>query len=159
MSGAATATLDLAAPADGRLQADAVHWLPCTLDYSGPARVSTFFDPHVKEAEEVEGRRMLSGSFRGRGLSGTQLALPSGHEGHVLQPAPGVDSGDDRARWTSAASFPGFVYWNHEARPLDTDAQQRLMEWLPLAEQMHAPISPEEVSKRLAESAAECATV
>jgi hypothetical protein len=107
----------------------------------------------MAEAEEIDGRQLLRGGFRGRGLTGTEVKLPEGYTGHVLHPTNAAAStaaageegqheteqGQEQQQrgWASAATFGGFVYWNHEARPLETDAQMRVMEWLPLAKQVN----------------------
>jgi hypothetical protein len=134
------------------LAPSAVHWLPCSVAYNGPAQVSKFFDSHVTESEAGTSTETppREGCFRGRGLKGAYLDLSKGSRGYVLE-----NVGDRQAgplRWEAKASFGGFTYWNHEGRPLDTDAQQRVFTWLPLAQKVqphHSPSSPEFGPKHL----------
>ena len=55
------------------------HLLPCDIQWSGGAPVSTYFKP--KDA----GNGKLDAAFRGRRLCGTRLEPPLGYTGALLQ--------------------------------------------------------------------------
>ncbi|KAG6543020.1 hypothetical protein Mapa_015516 [Marchantia paleacea] len=130
----------------GRLQL-----LPCSIGHNGRAAVSTFFTP-AASGETSEGLRVQKAAFRGRGLQGDALELPSNNCGYVL----GKDSkitnrygGFDE--WQTLAQFRNMTYWNHDSRPSSSDPLPRCFDWLHLSEIIHGSISAEGVASMIAE--------
>ena len=90
---------------------------------------------------------MLEAGFRGRFMKGSEMALPDGFGGAVLERrTPACDGGEPSAAvWTAAATFSSFHCWNHDTAPAPTDGVRRAMEWAALAAHIHRPVDPEEV--------------
>ena len=78
---------------------EAVHRLPCRIDYDGPGRIEEYFHPQYinsddetgieEEQEGVSERKkdqegLMEASFHGRRLVGRRLALPQGVTGITL---------------------------------------------------------------------------
>jgi len=156
--------LSLAAPA----AAPPVHWLPCKIDYSGPANVETYFvvtepaaastsDAAAAGAGEAAGHAPppLEAALRGRRLRGARQPLPAGYRGVVLAAAPPpAGDADVSHAWRATEGFGALTYWNHDAPPGPMDAAQRALDWLPLAARVHAAIDPDAVEAALAREAA-----
>ena len=78
-----------------------MHLLPCRVDYvvegdsgCGSARVSSFFDPVVRDTNDtvsVSGEKvpLYGATFRGRMLRGVELKVPDGYQGVVLREEKG----------------------------------------------------------------------
>lgn len=134
--------LDYASAAGAR-----VHLLPCTVETTGPCPVGRYFETLITDGD-------LPGSlqtyFRGRKLVGAQLQLPESYSGAVVRREVAQPAGDEEAGvagmvWHATAAFESFCYWNHDAAPHPTDGVQRALQWIALAEEMHAPVSEEQV--------------
>ncbi|MBW0534421.1 hypothetical protein O181_074136 [Austropuccinia psidii MF-1] len=66
---------------------DTLHLMPFSIDYDGPAQISTYFLPRPLAPEPTPGgenQSCFEASFRGRYLHGTQLKVPQGYTGIVL---------------------------------------------------------------------------
>jgi len=138
---------------EGANQAVDLHLLPCTIKYTGPAAVDSYFLP----TEENEG--VLSASFRGRLLKGRTLRLPPGYKGLVLsensrkheeeeeEDQPRGEASSGQQEWEISGSFDKFAYWNHDTQPSDNDTPPRWIEWLSLAEEIHKPVTEEELQR------------
>lgn len=61
-----------------------VHSIPCNVQYTGPAEVSSNFI-----REQVDGESAERGMFRGRGMEGAEWKAPEGYEIHVLKERKG----------------------------------------------------------------------
>ncbi|GMH40902.1 hypothetical protein BSKO_08806 [Bryopsis sp. KO-2023] len=130
------------------------HWLPCEIEYSGPGRVSEYFEVVSEgggEASEEE-KNSLTTTFRGRQLRGCAVPLETGFEGHVLE----VDSsrsslvdGEPVRTWKSVQKFQSINIFNHDIAVSDTDPPLRCLEWLGVASAVAAPIDPKEIDKKL----------
>ncbi|CAJ0950709.1 unnamed protein product, partial [Mesorhabditis belari] len=58
-----------------------IHSIPCSMDYTGPAAVQSYFFHDVCPETNV-----LKAALRGRGLDGGLIQSPSGYEFVVLKP-------------------------------------------------------------------------
>ncbi|PLW06505.1 hypothetical protein PCANC_25255 [Puccinia coronata f. sp. avenae] len=115
---------------------DALHLMPFSIDYHGPAEISKYFltrpvsanDPSSARAngkQEDVGQQKLEcfeGSFRGRYLHGTRLAIPEGYTGLVLSsssssPASSSQQPDQSAHPKASSS--------HQAGPQPTTSRTR----------------------------------
>ncbi|EFP07407.1 hypothetical protein CRE_26458 [Caenorhabditis remanei] len=61
-----------------------VHSIPCSVQYTGPAEVSSNFI-----REQIDGESAERGMFRGRGMEGAEWKAPEGYEIHVLKERKG----------------------------------------------------------------------
>ncbi|KAI8464824.1 MAG: ribonuclease H2 non-catalytic subunit-domain-containing protein [Monoraphidium minutum] len=129
--------------------AAAVHWLPIKTSHTGPCKVDEFFKPEPS-TDQAAGAQVLEAHLRGRHLKGVTRQLPAGYAGVVVAPgAPSADSSADERPWCSAATFGGLTYWNHDAAPAASDWQARCLDWLALADKVHAPVSLQAVEEEL----------
>ncbi|KAI4880161.1 hypothetical protein NFI96_031178 [Prochilodus magdalenae] len=118
-----------------------IHLLPCEVEHDGPAQVSKFFTPTVKQ---LKCERTVS--FRGRGLKGQEVNCPKGYTGLVLKEVqrPSSDqeaSNTEKDRIVKVSSvFHNFTYWNLETPPTSDDCVVMAMAWPKLAEMIHAPV-------------------
>ncbi|KAI7801856.1 ribonuclease H2 subunit C [Triplophysa rosa] len=112
-----------------------VHLFPCEIEHDGPAEVSAFFTPTLKERKHE-----VSVSFRGRGMKGQELNCPQGYTGLVLKEVqkPASDQEDRIVKVSSV--FHNFTYWNLETPPTSDDGVVMAMEWPMLAEAIHGPV-------------------
>ncbi|BDA40791.1 probable ribonuclease H2 subunit C at N-terminal half [Coccomyxa sp. Obi] len=126
-----------------------LHWLPCSIKYTGVAKVGAYFLP-TPTGTSVDGKAVQEAYFRGRQLKGTQLQLPQGYRGQILRrTAEEHADGDSTPQWSPDMAFREFVYWKHGLDPICTDSAQRRMAFLKMSEQLHAPVSSEEIQQEL----------
>ena len=113
----------------------APHLVPCEISYTGPAPVSMYFKPRAPAAAGGASEAAL----RGRQLRGRALELPDGVRGAVLQDTvqASVADGEER-RWVHTGSFDALTYWKHDDAPTAHDAAARTLEWVKLAQVLHA---------------------
>lgn len=118
-----------------RVDKSQIHLLPCEIEHDGPAEVSRFFTPTVKDQKYEK-----TVSFRGRGLKGQEVSCPQGYTGLVLKEVqrPSSDQEDRIVKVSSV--FNNFVYWNLETPPTSDDGVVMAMAWPKLAEMIHAPV-------------------
>nr|CAG4644446.1 EOG090X0IC1 [Lepidurus arcticus] len=134
-----------------------VQLLPCRIEQRGPANVSSYFNPYIRKSESSESKSTLKTetdeagqaaneglvcSFRGYPLEGQRLAMPDHYKGLVIEKTCGVDDSKDGTGSYDAfvsTSFSGITYWNWDSIPSKNDALQQALDWIPLAEALHAP--------------------
>ena len=114
----------------------APHLVPCEISYTGPAPVSMYFKPRAPAAGS---NAPSEAALRGRQLRGRALELPDGVRGAVLQDTvqASVADGEER-RWVHTGSFDALTYWKHDDAPTAHDAPARTLEWVKLAQVLHA---------------------
>ena len=102
--------------------------LPCHIDYNGPAPVEEYFKDH----------------FRGRKLVGTEVKLPVGYTGHVLDSSDKgrttyTDNTQTEERtWHEKSRFERVtVYGNSAAVGDDSVYVRGIVEWTALAGVIH----------------------
>lgn len=119
-----------------------VQLLPCRIQHDGPAPVAAFLRARPGPGGE------LWASFRGRRLGGRELPLPPGYRGLLLR---GGEPGEPpEAGWvTLTGSFGAITDWGADTAPLPGRGLARALQWGPLAQALHAPVS--EVSDEEAE--------
>ncbi|KAJ1679892.1 hypothetical protein EV182_001115 [Spiromyces aspiralis] len=68
-----------------------LHQLPCSIDYEGPAPVSTYFSPRLAAQQSSPSAggdgKHYEVSLRGRGLEGVVVDIPCGYQVVVLEKA------------------------------------------------------------------------
>ena len=113
--------------------------LPCSVQYTGRARVSTYFKPEPLGADPAQ----LTARFRGRWLEGQKLRVPDGYTGSVLvdSNAASIADGETR-RWLRKAAFDELVYYKHDEKPVDSDQLRKCMRFLDVASVLHAELPP-----------------
>lgn len=125
-----------------RIESVDVHLLPCAIEHSGDAQVSTYFHPRCS-GTFVEEAEVLESSFRGRALRGTKLALPDEYTGYIMVKKEREEEGLGLA-WATTHTFQDLHYWNHDSQPTKGDGICRCLDWAALAVQVHAPVAVEE---------------
>ncbi|EIE26593.1 hypothetical protein COCSUDRAFT_32223 [Coccomyxa subellipsoidea C-169] len=126
-----------------------LHWLPCSIGYTGVAKVGAYFLPAPTGAS-VDGKAIQEAYFRGRQLKGTRLELPSGFSGQILRrTAEQQADPSTHAQWSSDMAFKDFVYWKHGLDPIRTDGAQRRLDFLTISGQLHAPVTAEDIQQEL----------
>ena len=115
----------------------AAHFLPCEINYTGPAIVSAYFKP-------ITGKRCREATFRGRALKGVDLQLPDGYVGAILQDTVQADVADGESRrWMHRGSVNAITLWKHDEVPHEDEAIFKCMRWTALADIIHADHSEE----------------
>ncbi|KAK9916495.1 hypothetical protein WJX75_003327 [Coccomyxa subellipsoidea] len=116
-------------------EARTLHWLPCSINYTGVAKVSAYFLPSPTGAI-VDGKAIQEAFFRGRQLKGTRLQLPSGFHGRILRRAAEQQADlNTHGQWAPDVAFSEFFYWKHGLDPIRTDSAQRRLDFLKISEQ------------------------
>ncbi|KAM4880102.1 ribonuclease H2 subunit C [Sylvia borin] len=115
--------------------------LPCRIQHDGPAPVAAFLRVQPGPGGE------LCASFRGRRLGGRELPLPPGYRGVVLRgdeagEPPLGEPEDPQAEWvTVTGSFEAITDWGADAAPPPNRGLARALQWGPLAQALHAPVT------------------
>lgn len=138
--------------ADQESSQRAVHWLPCTVESNGPARVTSYFSSTVKRMDtQLDGQEVLEAHFRGRQLKGAFVKLPEGYKLLHLSKDPGAPgSKQGSGAWQVQQSCQHFMYWKHDEDCTKTDSVRRCLELLPLSYQVHRAVSPDAVEEQQA---------
>ncbi|KAF8072388.1 hypothetical protein HT031_000047 [Scenedesmus sp. PABB004] len=127
-------------------EAPSVHWLPFGIGHEGPAAVGTYWAVEPEASGDGSGAAVCTAHFRGRRLKAAgglprPGAAPRGRRG-------GADT--EQRSWQAVQQFRGLTLWNHDAPPAPSDWHARCIDWLALAEQVHAPVTLEAVEAELA---------
>ncbi|GBG63949.1 hypothetical protein CBR_g39953 [Chara braunii] len=86
------------------VETQAVHSLPCSIQFNGPASVSKYLVP--KETDMIiDGLQVKEAAFRGRKLLGTTIPLPNGYGGIVLSNVSAAGSSSVSSSSSAAASY------------------------------------------------------
>ncbi len=108
-----------------------VHLLPCSIDYSGPANVSSFFKVQTKRKRTRKSgeEEVFSSHFRGRLLHGIEYSLPQPVVGHYSSSLSSsgrcfIESPMDASSDISSNKvlrvddvFHSLVVWDHDKDP------------------------------------------
>lgn len=123
-----------------------VHLLPCCIKHDGPTEVSQYFKPKPTGVVGEDGLPLQQSHFRGRLLEGTTLPLPHNYSGFVLGKKNSAKKSDESSNsWETSATFNDITYWNHDSVPSNNDDFSRAFHWIPVAEALHTPVTPEEL--------------
>jgi len=125
-------------------QPQIVHLLPCQIDHTGPAKVSSYFI-QTHGTDPASGGSCTTAAFRGRQLFGIMSRLPPGYKGCVY--AERVDHDTERMEEDAEImhecidQFDEFTVWKHDNAPdTKTDPFFVAMEWSNIATHLHTPI-------------------
>lgn len=80
-------------------------------------------DVQAPNKSDIEQKKVLTASFRGRPLQGRKVNLPTGFKGCLV-------SRDGKI----SEKFNDFTYWNWDQLPKDDDKVVQAMKWLNLSE-------------------------
>ena len=103
--------------------------LPFSLDHSGKAHVSQFFESTVQTNSPSD----LRASFRGRPLRGREVAVPSGCIGIVVR----ADGKQGQQTLVPAASFSHITSWKWDQDPA-SDSLSAAFDWPEVAAAIHS---------------------
>ncbi len=103
-----------------------INFLPCSIDYDGPAAVSTFFI--VKEKENL-----LESHFRGRLLVGKEYEVPQ----HLFAVHAVVSKSDDQktTNLSVVSEVKKLNMWQHN-RPPAINELDECMDWIDIADEV-----------------------
>ncbi|KAG4302561.1 hypothetical protein PCK1_001145 [Pneumocystis canis] len=132
-----------------------VHLLPCHIHWDGPANVSKYF--HVRSIPDSSA---YYATFRGRGLEGHSVVLPSNYEGvvynlenntsDIFKQLPNNNTEEDLTdldettdsikKWNRIGTFSTFNIWDHQSFHNQTHKNpiRALEEWIDLASILHS---------------------
>jgi hypothetical protein len=114
------------APEEENQNKSTMHFLPCTIDYNGPAPVNSFF--HVSKV-----KINFKSALRGRELIGTELQLTDGVVGiNAVQSKP-IDNTE--TVWNTTGEFDKIMIWQHDLAP-DLVPMQDLLDWFAIADKV-----------------------
>lgn len=118
-----------------------VHLMACEVDHDGEAQVSDYFDPTVRvegtSSGVQNGESALSASFRGRGLKGCVLNIPTGYSGFVMKEGRRPITDEEDRVMKATHKFSQFTYWNLETPTSNNDATVKAMQWINIASALH----------------------
>lgn len=132
-----------------------MHWLPCAIDHTGEVPVNDYFLPRASGSGKLSGSEAKEAAFRGRRLRGATMMLPEHYSGFVLKREESLhekSSSQSKPSWSTAGTFDKFSYWNHDTPASSMDTAPRVVEWLALADLVHAPVTCEQIEAQLLKS-------
>ncbi|XP_057341824.1 ribonuclease H2 subunit C [Microplitis mediator] len=113
-----------------------VHSVPCKIRSTGPANVSKYFVPYIRTTDNAH----FDVSFRGYPLHGKKLSVPKGYKGIAFFEKNKPVNPDSQRNFNSTECFTEFTYWNWDKLPSRNDAFDAALDWVEIAEALHAPI-------------------
>lgn len=121
------------------------HWMPCEIEHTGSAPVSSFFEPNITETAGAASKDApsLTSSFRGRPLLGSELSLPDGFVAVTLR------NGrlDDEPTLRPMERVSKLIHWNWDQPSGTNSSAHQAMDWLKVSEELHKPVSAEQIKK------------
>lgn len=138
-----------------------LHFLPCTIHYNGPAKVSCYF---VQEKHQ----HTLKASYRGRALKGIVMEAPKGFVGRIVEiEAPPEKSVMKKRKWEEGSigseqefptqqtregslsgRFDQYVYWTYTDDAFSDPLPNKWHSWVEeVSPVIHKRISEEEMNK------------
>ncbi|KAJ9515244.1 hypothetical protein QJQ45_002376 [Haematococcus lacustris] len=145
--------------------------------FNTPMRSGFDFKRRTRERAAIVGSQepILEVQLRGRQLRGRAIALPPGYTGLLLSTSSqGQGAGQGGSQSLDYGSqgegqhhglqpepvrtwkcehgdhFDSVTYWNHDATPGKSDTQRRVLDWLTVASEVHARVTPQAVNEQLA---------
>eukprot|EP00045_Choanoeca_perplexa_P000120 m.13053 g.13053 ORF g.13053 m.13053 type:complete len:158 (+) comp10087_c0_seq1:35-508(+) len=136
---------------EGQAPSQTVHFLPCQIQHDGKAPIQQYFNPVIEEEAGVAGPAASAGTvykatLRGRWLRGSTLPMQSGCKGVILQSVHKVENDQTDSHYHAKYSFKEVTCWNLETTPSDADSMVQAMLWPNTAQEIHAPLSSEQVA-------------
>ncbi|KAK9719121.1 Ribonuclease H2 non-catalytic subunit (Ylr154p-like) [Popillia japonica] len=115
--------------------------MPCKIHADCDAKVSQYFNTYVKGKKDTDG--VLTASFRGYPLEGKEIQVPKGYKGVILHESVRPDNDTDDRKFYCVNTFDSFTYWNWNKTPTGNDKMIKALDWIDIAEALHAPIEEE----------------
>lgn len=109
-----------------------LHRLPCNVKYSGPARVSDYFEPNILTGSKDNKR---TASFRGRPLHGNQVEVPPKYKASLLTKQ---ESGDD-LKFRRGQDCDKVIVWELDREPKQSPFNKGL-QWIQIASAIHGDL-------------------
>lgn len=107
-----------------------IHLLPCSIEYDGPAPVSSYF--HIT-AGVNNNPSNLQARFRGRALQGRMQELPNSVLGiNAIQKMRSLESLDKETIWEAEGTFDRLSIWQHDIPP-DLSQFQDYLNWFEIS--------------------------
>lgn len=125
-------------------QTSGLHLLPCKIDFDGDAKVSNYFVSSIRQEKKSDSESDLAdktASFRGRPLAGRAVTVPEGYTGLILKEEKRPFMEEDDRTLTISQKFDEYTYWNLDLATSGNDKVIRAMQWIDLANVLHAPVS------------------
>ncbi|KAG7673793.1 hypothetical protein Ndes2437B_g01965 [Nannochloris sp. 'desiccata'] len=110
---------------------------------------------YLQGYSQPDGTIVLEASFRGRFMKGSEIFLPEGFSGAVLEKKEGSNGTEATTSYSATGTFDSFTYWNHDTAPVATDGIRRAMEWAALASHIHKPVDHKHVEAEVAKREAQ----
>ncbi|KAF4526214.1 hypothetical protein B566_EDAN001899 [Ephemera danica] len=110
-----------------KLGARKVHYMPCKINFDGPANFSKFI--HVQESDND----VLLASFQGHPIMGKEIKVPEKYVGLILEKSKNFESTDEKKVFATHA-FDSFVHWNWDKVPNKNDVLVKALDWIEIAE-------------------------
>ncbi|XP_067006959.1 ribonuclease H2 subunit C isoform X2 [Anabrus simplex] len=118
-----------------------VHYLPCYIESDGDANVSKYFQRYIdKDKEKENSEIVVKASFRGYPLHGQIITLPHNYQGIVLKEMKKPLTEDAERNFHTTHIFRSLTYWNWDLQPSRNDAFISALDWIDVAEALHAPV-------------------
>ncbi|KRT84246.1 hypothetical protein AMK59_1010 [Oryctes borbonicus] len=115
-----------------------VQSIPCKIHADCDAKISEYFETYVKPKEDSQSD--LAASFRGYPLEGKEIQIPEGYKGAILQESIRPDNDTDDRKFYIVDVFNSFTYWNWNKTPGASDKMAKALDWIDIAEALHAPV-------------------
>ncbi|XP_015123723.1 ribonuclease H2 subunit C [Diachasma alloeum] len=109
--------------------------IPCKIYGDTPANVSAFFTSYIKKTDD----KHYDASFRGHPLHGKVISVPEGYKGLILYEQKKPANPKEARKFVSTGGFSKFTYWNFDKLPSKNDAIVLALDWIDIAEAVHAP--------------------
>jgi hypothetical protein len=106
-----------------------VHLLPFSIDFSGPAKVSSYFESTIFP-DKKEG--LMKASFRGNPLNGHEVDLPKGYVGVF------VKEGEPKAHLIPKSTFSSVTSWKWDQNPKSHDEFKDSLDWIDISGAIHS---------------------
>lgn len=103
-----------------------VHLLPFSIEFSGEADVSSYFESTI--ISDKEG--LLKASFRGNPLNGHQVSLPKGFIGLEVK--------EDKKDLVANTSFSSVTSWKWDQNPKTLDDFKDSFDWIDVSAAIHS---------------------
>ncbi|KAG8224284.1 hypothetical protein J437_LFUL005089 [Ladona fulva] len=117
-----------------KLSNDDIHLMPCRIHAEGQYKITEYFKPYIDNEKSDE----MKASFRGRSLQGKVVHLPENYIGVVAQAGKSPDTETKNLFVTS--TFASMTFWNWDKPPSKNDPFLKAMDWIEIAEALHAPV-------------------
>ena len=114
--------------------------IPCKINYTGEAKVASYFKPTISETA----KSTYIGSFRGKPLDGGDLTLGEDTTGVVCEKTFGSL---DKIKLKPIGKFDKIRAWNWDTKPSSNDVSAQALQWLTISAAIHEPISPENLKE------------